>query len=147
MSTELLPLNTGAGAGGVVWDDDDEEEDAADVLPAVIAQRRRLAAAAAVILGNGGQGPQGPKMNLNDPFNWNAHISRMTEQSFKLRYRVTFDGFNELLQLIRGDLQVNEKMAARNKFGEIIRPEQGWQLLCVILLEAVLWTWRSFTIW
>jgi hypothetical protein len=85
--------------------------------------RVRLAAAAAVILADGGQGPQGPKENLNNPFSWEAHVRRMTEKSFKLRYRVSYDAFKELLSLIGSALNVNQTYAALNKWGEVVRPQ------------------------
>ena len=62
--------------------------------------RRRAAAAVVAIEGGGGQGPQGPKEKVGDKFSWEAHLKRIrTEEAFKLRYRLTYDGFMALHSL------------------------------------------------
>ena len=79
--------------------------------------RRRAAAAVVAIEGGGGQGPQGPKEKVGDKFSWEAHLKRIhTEEAFKLRYRLTYDGFMALHSHLRPDLKVKDpKQAQRNK--------------------------------
>ena len=64
---------------------------------------------------NGRQGPQGPK-RPEIPFHWEHHVSRLTEQEFQLRYRVSKAAFSELLHLLWEDLrQRNLAQAKRSK--------------------------------
>ena len=93
---------------------------------AAMEKRRRIKAALLAL--DGGQGPQGGKRREESPFSWDDHISQLTEQKFKLRYRLTFDGFNKLLDNgefgIRGDLEaVDTKMAKRAKWGYLVSAE------------------------
>jgi len=91
-------------------------------LQAAVAIRRRQIRAA--LAGEAGQGPQGSKRRETSFFSWTDHLARMTERDFKLRYRLDYNGFRELLKLIRGDLEVtNEKMARRAKWGYLVEPE------------------------
>ena len=77
-------------------------------LNAAAAEKRRRIKAALLLL-DGGQGPQGRKRREESPFSWEDHIAQLTERQFKLRYRLTYDGFNKLLDDdefgIRGDLE------------------------------------------
>ena len=68
---------------------------------AVAAQRKRVAAAVALLL-NGGQGPQGKK-RVESPFSWADHLARLTEREFKQRYRLDYDSFKELVNVVRPD--------------------------------------------
>ena len=91
-------------------------------LVAATVHRRRFAA----VLGlGGGQGPQGKKhKSQGGEFSWDLHVLRLTEAEFKLRYRLDFDSFMELLSLLRKDLEPkSEKMARLAKGGELIVPE------------------------
>ena len=97
-------------------------------LNAAAAEKRRRIKAALLAL-DGGQGPQEQKRREESPFSWDDHLALLrTEQKFKLRYRLTYDGFNKLLDDdefgIRGDLEaVNKKMAKRAKWGYLVCAE------------------------
>jgi hypothetical protein len=41
-------------------------------------------------------GPQGPKRADEQPFSWDAHLARLTPRMFRIRYRLTPDGFDIL---------------------------------------------------
>lgn len=74
-------------------------------------QHRRCVAAVGVLI-DGGQGPHGQKYFDKQHFIWEDHVRRLTEQDFKLRYRLDFDSFNKLLDILRDSLSVsNEKHA------------------------------------
>ena len=60
----------------------------------------------------GGQGPQGAKQREQHAFSWNDHVLRLTEAEFKLRYRLDFDAFKELLRVIGKDLEVSNPQKA-----------------------------------
>ena len=96
-------------------------------LHAAAAVRRRQILATLELL-DSGKGPQGRKRRELGTFSWEDHVARLTQRSFKLRYRLTHDSFMKLLDDedfgIRGDLTVtNEKMAKRAKWGQLIQPE------------------------
>ena len=62
-----------------------------ELLTAVIARKRRIVTAGVAGFLSGetqtcGQGPQGSKVKFDDPFSWAAHLKRLTEREFKLRY-------------------------------------------------------------
>ena len=60
----------------------------------------------------GGQGPQGKKRRPKHHFTWHEHVLRLTEAEFKLRYRLDFDSFMQLVTSIRPAICVsNEKQA------------------------------------
>ena len=72
---------------------------------------------AALVCNGNGQGPQGKKARRQMTFSWTEHVSQLTEEEFKLRYRFTFEGFYELLGKIRDDLLVHDlwqKLALSN---------------------------------
>ena len=92
-------------------------------LHAAVAVRRKLIGAA-LQAGEAGHGPQGSKRRETTFFSWCDHVARMSEAQFKLRYRLDYDGFMDLLDLIRADLEVtNVKMAKRAKWGHLVEPE------------------------
>ena len=68
-----------------------------------IAQHRRWVAATGLCIG-GGQGPCGRKRRELAHFSWEDHLLRLTEAEFKLRYRLNFDSFMDLLHILRADL-------------------------------------------
>ena len=69
-----------------------------ELVCASLARRRRMVVAQQDVIPGGGQGPQGPKLKPEEAgFSWAKHVRRMTEKQFKLRYRLTFDAFMELL--------------------------------------------------
>ena len=78
----------------------------------VAAQRRQITAA--VNLLEGGQGPQGKKRR-ESPFRWADHLARLTEKEFKERYRLTYDAFYKLLEVLKDDLDGNEKKARNSR--------------------------------
>ena len=88
-----------------------------------IAQHRRWVAATGLCIG-GGQGPCGRKRRELAHFSWEDHLLRLTEAEFKLRYRLNFDSFMDLLHILRADLVVsNEKQARFAKWGQLVMPE------------------------
>ena len=88
-----------------------------------IAQHRRWVAATGLCIG-GGQGPCGRKRRELAHFSWEDHLLRLTEAEFKLRYRLNFDSFMDLLHILRADLVVsNEKQARFTKWGQLVMPE------------------------
>ena len=88
-----------------------------------IAQHRRWVAATGLCIG-GGQGPCGRKRRELAHFSWEDHLLRLTEAEFKLRYRLNFDSFMDLLHILRADLVVsNEKQARFAKWGQLVLPE------------------------
>ena len=109
--------------------EDADEEAARDAIRrarrlkiAVAVQRRRVAAAIAALLG--GQGPQGKKRREESPFSWADHLARLTPKEFKQRYRLDWTAFNELLKLIRADLEPrDEKKGCDAKWGVLVPPE------------------------
>ena len=52
-----------------------------------------------------------------------SHMARLTEREFKLRYRLSADGFYRLLTVIDKDLSVNEEKARASKWGRIVEPQ------------------------
>ena len=74
-----------------------------------------------------GRGPQGKKARREQiPFTWDAHLLLLTEEEFKRRYRLDFDSFNELLEMIRPALELSEKgelQAKRSNFGIVVSAE------------------------
>ena len=75
-------------------------------------------------LSGGGQGPQGKKRRPKHHFSWSEHVLRLTEAEFKLRYRLDFDSFMELVSWIRSAISVsNEKQAKFAKWGQLVAPE------------------------
>ena len=85
-----------------------------ELVCAVAARRRRLVAAALLDL-SPGQGPQGPKPAPAATFDWAAHVHRMTESMFKLRYRLTADAFYHLLDEkgLRAQIALSPKAAKK----------------------------------
>ena len=72
----------------------------------------------------GGQGPQGKKRRPKHHFTWREHVLRLTEAEFKLRYRLDFDSFMQLVTSIRPAICVsNEKQAKYAKWGQLVAPE------------------------
>ena len=90
----------------------------------IAAATRRRQILAALLTRSGGQGPQGAKYRTESPFSWNDHVKRLTESEFKLRYRLDFDAFQRLVEILRPDLSVqSEKLARRAKWGQLVLPE------------------------
>lgn len=98
-----------------------------ELLCATLAHRRRLCAMAscAAATESSGQGPKGPKPEPHWPgFSWAAHMGRLTESQFKLRYRLTVDGFYKLVGILRKDLSVQDSVKAQNaKWGCVVGAE------------------------
>ena len=99
-----------------------------ELLCAALARRRRLLSAAAAAAASSmpsGQGPQGAKPKPHwQSFSWGAHVGRLTESQFKLRYRLTVDGFYRLVDMMRPDLEVKDEARARlAKWGEVVEVE------------------------
>jgi hypothetical protein len=87
------------------------------------AHHRRCVAAIAAAM-DGSQGPSGKKHRPLQQFSWEEHVLRFTEDEFKLRYRLDFDSFMELVNILRADLSVtDEKQARYAKWGQVVRPE------------------------
>lgn len=81
-------------------------------------------------LGGSGQGPQGSKVKFDTEFSWSDHVARLSDRDFKLRYgyRLTLPAFNELLEMLRPHLKVQDIMAAvlsERAVGTIFSPVQG----------------------
>lgn len=64
-----------------------------------------------------GQGPQGPKMKKRPAFNWARHIYTLSPQEFRLRYRLSYSAFMELLEIIRPQLMAKDLAQARRSKG------------------------------
>ena len=104
-----------------------------------IAQHRRWVAATGLCIG-GGQGPCGRKRRELAHFSWEDHLLRLTEAEFKLRYRLNFDSFMDLLHILRADLVVsNEKQARFAKWGQLVMPE----VKLAMALLTILGRWVS----
>ena len=57
-------------------------------------------------------------------FLWCDHVSRLTAADFQLRYRLDFEGFYDLLRMIKPALVVKDEQKARNaKWGDLVEPE------------------------
>ena len=68
-----------------------------------------------------GRGPQGKKRRDKTPFIWEEHVLRLTELEFKQRYRLDYDSFRALLQILRSDLEVvDAKQAMNGNWGQIV---------------------------
>ena len=82
-----------------------------------VARRAAVGAAIGAVIEDdepgGKQGPQGPKRE-DVPFVWEYHSSRLTEQEFQLRYRLSKAAFDELLDLLRDDLVQRSIKNAKN---------------------------------
>lgn len=81
-------------------------------------RKLRVAAFLALLSSGGGQGPQGPKQK-REPFNWHRHLYILSPQEFRLYYRLSYEGFNELLEIIRPQLEAADKRQARRSKGAI----------------------------
>ena len=97
-------------------------------LVAAIVKRRRLAAAALVVSTSAkdGRGPQGKKQRDAAAFVWKDHLHRLSEEEFKLRYRLSFDSFYALLRKLWDDLSAHDakcEQQARN--GSMRRDADG----------------------
>ena len=66
----------------------------------------------------GRQGPQGAKIKDDSRFDWAAHVRRLNENEFRLRYRLTAPAFYKLLNIIGKDLKVEHEKQAKNSKGE-----------------------------
>ena len=77
------------------------------------------------------QGPQGSKVKFDTEFSWSDHVARLSDRDFKLRYRLTLPAFNELLEMLRPHLKVQDEDQARiAKWGELITEEA--KLACAL---------------
>ena len=93
----------------------------AQKVAAAIRRRQIILALQAL---SAGKGPQGPKYCSESQFSWTDHIRRLDEREFKLRYRLDYDAFRKLVEILRPDLTVTvEKMARRAKWGQLVQPE------------------------
>ena len=91
-------------------------------LLAMGAHRRLIAAALAAA--DGGQGPAGKKRRPKTAFSWTDHVQNMDEDEFKLRYRLDYDSFMDLVRKLKPHLSVKSEAQARlAKWGELIQPE------------------------
>lgn len=91
---------------------------------AIAAAVRRRQVVAAMQFSSAGQGPQGAKRCKVSQFSWTDHVLGLTEREFKMRYRLDFDAFRELVKIIRPDLTVSsQEQARRAKWGQVVRPE------------------------
>ena len=80
-------------------------------------QHQRLVLAAAVLLSQSEMGPTGPNRQVRD-FSWEDHVRYMTDAEFKLRYRVSWESFGELLRIVEPGLSVaNELQAIKFRSG------------------------------
>ena len=77
------------------------------------AHQQRLAAAVVLLLQDSGPAAVGPNQQPLG-FDWEQHISRMSEADFKLRYRLSFDSFNKLLEQLQPKLDVANVRQAVN---------------------------------
>jgi len=103
------------------------------ILHAAVAHRRRATVAALhhFASGSSGQGPQGSKVKFDTEFSWSDHVARLSDRDFKLRYRLTLPAFNELLEMLRSHLKVQDEDKARvAKWGELITEEA--KLACAL---------------
>ena len=106
------------------------EDSLRDASLAAAATSRRRSACLGYLLPDlvpDGRGPQGKKARREQiPFTWDAHLLLLTEEEFKRRYRLDFDSFNELLEMIRPALELSEKgelQAKRSNFGIVVSAE------------------------
>jgi hypothetical protein len=116
------------------WEESSEEEEAEwdeytrhqALRGAAHRQRRAIADLLPHILVDG-RGPQGKKVRREStPFNWDAHLLLLTEDEFKQRYRLDFESFNHLLDLLRPHLELSGKkktMSVVGNFGIVVAPE------------------------
>ena len=81
------------------------------------AHQQRLAAAVAMVLQDCGPAVVGPNLKPLG-FDWEKHVERMSEADFKLRYRLTWDSFNNLLKKLQPHLDVaNGRQAVNARSG------------------------------
>ena len=73
----------------------------------------------------------GSKVKFDTEFSWSDHVARLSDRDFKLRYRLTLPAFNELLEMLRSHLKVQDEDKARvAKWGELITEEA--KLACAL---------------
>ena len=95
------------------------------------AHQQRLAAAVVLLLQDSGPAAVGPNQQPLG-FDWEQHISRMSEADFKLRYRLSFDSFNKLLEQLQPKLDVaNVRQAVNCR-------SRGFALLIVMSVNSVI---------
>lgn len=87
-------------------------------LVASIQRRKNLIGAAfyELFFSNQGQGPQGSKKEVLS-FDFDEHTYHMSDQEFKLRYRLSRYAFDELLKLIHNDLLLDKHQKHRATTG------------------------------
>ena len=86
-----------------------------------LAHQRRLRVAAAALLCL----LPGDRADKRHPeFDWEEHVSRLTEDEFKARYRLSVQSFDKLLDIVRPELEVkNSKQAFFSRSGKPIPVE------------------------
>jgi hypothetical protein len=84
-----------------------------DELVAAAAHQQQVAVAISLLSQQSGMGPSGPNRKPSG-FCWRAHVHRLTESEFKLRYRVSYDSFNTLLDKLASRLRVTNVAQAVN---------------------------------
>ena len=113
------------------WESDGESsDDDDDDLPRRKKRCLMLAAAVAVLVDAPTQhsGPRGPKRRQQMCFVWAEHCLRLNASEFRARYRLDYEAFNALLDIVRADIQTeNPSMAERSK---------GWNSQAVVEPEV-----------
>ena len=91
-----------------------------DVLAALAHSQQQRLMLAAFRLFQSRPGSYGPNCQQTE-FCWEAHVRRLSEPDFKLRYRLSIDSFNTLLDILAPLLSVHdEKQALNSRSGEPI---------------------------
>jgi hypothetical protein len=93
-------------------------------LGCIAAKKRRQTEAAALLAEldqSAGHGPQGPKSKDRTRFNWARHIYTLSPQEFRLRYRLSYSAFMDLLDVIRHELTAKDLAQARRSKGGRLR--------------------------
>lgn len=96
--------------------------DTEDLLQLAHAHRHRMVIIALAAL-NADRTGTGTEHCKPAGFTWAAHVEKLGERDFKLRYRMDAESFYALLDILRPGLQFNERQQSRARSGLPIEPE------------------------
>ena len=100
-------------------DSDSDSDDDESGYPNTRKRHRELLAVSLLLLEDLTGGPaRGPKRRQRMAFEWDEHVQRLNEKEFKARYRLHLASFNDLLQVLRADLETDEEMSALARPGQ-----------------------------
>lgn len=99
-------------------EDDDEEDRRRRTQVLTLHQRRRILVAWTILKR---KKEKREAREMSSAFSWAVHVRSLTHEEFRARYRLTYDAFCSLLQLISNDLHLNEKQhqSVQNAWGGV----------------------------